>query len=795
MAATRSDELNQLFVNALAERLRRQDRLEPHARHMLDLAAGDPRWLMRARVLQGYAAAYQGRVDNAHSLASEALAEFESIADIPGSAAGRDLLSSCDIMRNDFRAALNVLKPVLAFEQASRTQLEWSVTYSRFSIIYERLGDFDEALRWHYRTLRAARASGDPASEAMALGGLGGLQHSLQNNDDAADLLDSAWRLLGDEGQAWTHTWSVVAMNRLMVLVAQARLAEAVPLAEAILKRESGMPPGPRAKRKMLLASVFTAAGDSGRAQGLLDEGMALCPSNLPPPVEWVWAQAQLWNRAHRHADVERICAAHRLAETQGELAEADMPEDLVRLHNEATIAHEALGNHAAALASQRALIVAERELVSAAARARRTTLQVQYELDSAQRDRDEAQRREQTSAIEQARLGELNRALRAANEAKTRFLAAASHDLRQPVQALTMYMAALKLEGESHQRHGLMNRMDQSLHALSSMFDVLLDVSRLDAGMVNVHRGVVRLDELLARLVDEHRLRAEARRLKLRLRLPLAAPAPATHSDAVLLERCLRNLIDNALKYTVRGGVVVRLRAMPDGADELANAGAHDSTNGWRIEVHDTGPGIATGLQEQVFEEFFQVGNEERDRAKGLGLGLAIVRRMTGLLGHRLSLCSRPDRGCSFRIDLPRVELPAPGVRPAEPTDAARRALGLIVIDDDAQVRDSLAALLERWGHRVLQGASADDALRAWQLGGRPTVDAAIVDLRLRGGTTGLEVIRQLRRELRPALPALVVTGDIAPQRLQQLSDAAQDWLPKPLAPMRLRSWLGSLA
>ena len=800
MAANRSDELNQLFVNALAERLRRQDRLEPHARRIQDLAAGDPRWLLRARVLQGYAAAYQGRVDDAHSLASEVLAEFEAIADIPGSAAGRDLLSSCDIMRGDFPAALDVLKPVLAFAQASRTQIEWAVTYSRFSSVYERLGDFDEALRWHYRNLRAARASGDPASEAMALGALDGFQHSLQNTDDAAELLDSAWRLLGDEGHAWTHTWSVVAMNRLMVLAARARLEEAMPLAEAILKVEPGMPPGPRAKRKMLLASVFTAAGDSDRAQGLLDEDLALCPSNFPPPVEWVWAQAQLWNQAHRHADVVRICAAHCQAETQGQLAEADMPEDLVRLHNEATIAYEALGDHATALASQRALIVAERELVSAAARARRTTLQIQYELDSAQRDRDEAQRREQTSALEQARLGELNSALRAANEAKTRFLAAASHDLRQPVQALAMYMAALKLEGESLQRHGLMLRMDQSLHALSSMFDVLLDVSRLDAGMVKIHRGVVRLDELLARLVDEHLLRSEERRLKLRLRLPLAVSSPTTHSDAVLLERCLRNLIDNALKYTVRGGVVVRLRAMPDRANDLANDIANDlasdlqnvCANGWPIEVRDTGPGLAPELHEQVFEEFFQVGNEERDRAKGLGL--SIVRRMTGLLGHRLRLSSRPGQGCCFSIDLPRVELPAPGGRPAAPTDAAQRALGLIVIDDDAQVRDSLAALLERWGHRVMQGASADDALRTWRHNGRPAVDAAIVDLRLRGGATGLEMIQQLRRELQPALPALVVTGDIAPQRLQQLSDAAQDWLPKPLAPMRLRSWLGSL-
>ena len=795
MAATRSDELNQLFVNALAERLRRQDRLEPHARHMLDLAAGDPRWLLRARVLQGYAAVYQGRVDDGHSIASEALAQFEAIADIPGIAAGRDLLSGCDIALGNYAAALGLLKPVLAFERASRSELEWSVTYSRMALVNERLGDFDEALRWHYRNLRVARASGDAAAEAMALGSLGGLQLSLQNKDDAAELLDSAWRVLGDAGQAWTNTWSVVAMNRLMVLAALERLEEAVPLAQAILEREPAMPPEPRAKRKMLLASVFSLAGQSDRAQGLLDEGLAPYEANAPPPVEWVWAQARLWNRAHRHADVVRICVAHRQAETRGELGAADMPEDLVRLHNEATIAHEALGDHAAALASQRALIVAERELVSAAARARRTTLQIQYELDSAQRDRDEARRREQTSALEQARLGELNNALRAANEAKTRFLAAASHDLRQPVQALTMYMAALKLEGESQQRHGLMHRMEQSLHALSSMFDVLLDVSRLDAGMVKVHRGVVRIDELLTRLVDEHLLRADERRLKLRLRLPLAIHSPASHSDAVLLERCLRNLIDNALKYTVRGGVVVRLRAVPASVNGIADDLADDSAMGWRIEVRDTGPGLAPELHEQVFEEFFQVGNEERDRAKGLGLGLAIVRRTTGLLGHRLSLSSRPGRGSCFGIELPRVELPAPGGRPAGPTDAAQRALAVFVIDDDGQVRDSLAALLERWGHRVMQGASADDVLRAWQHSGRPMVHAAIVDLRLRGGATGLEMIRQLRRELRPELPALVITGDIAPRRLQQLSDAAQDWLPKPLAPMRLRSWLGSLA
>ena len=293
----------------------------------------------------------------------------------------------------------------------------------------------------------------------------------------------------------------------------------------------------------------------------------------------------------------------------------------------------------------------------------------------------------------------------------------------------------------------------------------------------------MVRLDELLARLVDEHRLRATERGLQLRLRLPEGISAPAASGvDAVLLERCLRNLIDNALKYTLHGGVLVCARAVPQ------------NNRLWRIEVRDTGPGIAPDLQEQVFEEFFQVGNEERDRAKGLGLGLAIVRRMASLLDHRLSLWSLPGRGCRFSIEVPRAELPASAEPMLAARDKAPLALGLIVIDDDAQVRDSLAALLERWGHQVMQGASADEALRAWQYCGRPTVHAAIVDLRLRAGTSGLAMIEQLRGQIQPRLPALVVTGDIAPQRLQQLRDAAQDWLPKPLAPMRLRSWLNRL-
>jgi CheY-like chemotaxis protein/anti-sigma regulatory factor (Ser/Thr protein kinase) len=250
------------------------------------------------------------------------------------------------------------------------------------------------------------------------------------------------------------------------------------------------------------------------------------------------------------------------------------------------------------------------------------------------------------------------------------------------------------------------------------------------------------------------------------------------------LLEGCLRNLIDNALKYTPQGGVLVRWRP---GAATPAT---------WRIEVRDTGPGIAPAQQTRVFEEFFQIDNPERDRSKGLGLGLSIVQRTVRLLGHRLSLRSVPGRGCCFTLEVPRI---APNealpVSALLDDGAAVSPLELAVIDDDAMVRDSLAQLLVRWGHSVHQGADVDEVLAQWQARGRPALDAAIVDLRLRAGRTGLEAIAELRQAAGERLPALVITGDTAPDRLRLLVQAGQAWLPKPLMPMRLRSWLQGLA
>ena len=778
--------LNRVFADALTERLRRHDRLEVHASRLMEEGAGSPRWTGRALVLRGYLARYQGHAEQAEELAGQALAMLGPHADAAGCAACRDLIAGCLASRGKLEEALSQLAPVLTLVESARLPVEWFVTHAQLGIVHGRLGHFDEALRWYYRAVASSRATADVACQALALGGLGGYQISLQNLDDAAAALDAAWGLMGDQGRDWAHIWSVVALNRLMVLVQQQRFDEALPLAELVQAAEPGMSAVGRHKRKLLLGITYVLAGEAERAQLFLDEGLALSRQDVAPPPEWVWAQAQLWNRAGQHAQALQICEAFFQAVEQGRVAEAAAPDDLVRLHTQATHAYEAQGQLAQALRSQRAMTHAERELVSSAARARRTTLQIQFELESAQRDRDEALRRELDGAREQARLGQMNQALEAANIAKTRFLAAASHDLRQPVQALAMYMAALKSEHVGSEANVLVGRMDQSLQALGKLFDVLLDVSRLDAGLVSTHVQTVRLPALLQRLVHEFELRAAERQLQVRLHLPanlpLALRAGATTSDPVLLERCLRNLLDNALKYTERGGVVVRLKVLAGEAPC------------WRIEVKDTGPGIAAELQSQVFDEFFQIGNPERDRARGLGLGLSIVRRTAGLLGHPLGLRSTPGRGCCFYLDVPRILVEEIASSPPADGLANGVALCLAVIDDDALVRDSLCTLLAQWGHRVIQGANAGEVLAAWQQLNQPRVQGAIVDFRLRGGVTGLQAIGALRHRVGPQLPALVITGDTAPPQLKQLNDAGQPWLLKPLKPLGLRSWLNSL-
>jgi signal transduction histidine kinase/ActR/RegA family two-component response regulator len=364
------------------------------------------------------------------------------------------------------------------------------------------------------------------------------------------------------------------------------------------------------------------------------------------------------------------------------------------------------------------------------------------------------------------------------ANRAKSSFLAAASHDLRQPIHALGLSMAALLAEGLSHAQRELVQRMSGSLSALDSMFDALLDISRMDAGALVPRPRPFALAPMLVRLADEFAPLAARKGLRLAVRVTPRVRALNALSDPLLLERIVRNLLANAVKYTHVGGVLLSCR--------------HRSGGRWRIELWDTGVGIAQAELDKVFDEFYQVGNPERDRAEGLGLGLSIVRRLTKLLTHRLELHSRPGRGTRFVLEVPMTDL-APEPEPLRARVGSLQGLAVAVIDDDPDVRDGMRALLERWGCSVTIGGDAHEVLQ--EAGDPPRLDAIVADLRLGQGRSGIDAVNAVRRACKAELAALVITGDSAPDSVARLEASGLPWLPKPAAAARLRSWLTEAA
>ena len=376
--------------------------------------------------------------------------------------------------------------------------------------------------------------------------------------------------------------------------------------------------------------------------------------------------------------------------------------------------------------------------------------------LDLAERLREERDRAEQ------------------ANAAKSRFLAAASHDLRQPVHALGVLLEAVADAELSAANNRVLELMRQSVSALGGLFDALLDISRLDAGIVAVERRAIPLGPFLARLCAEYRRQAELKGV----RLVLHPCRLSLDSDPVLLERIVRNLLDNAVRYTDRGRIVVGCRRAGPGAC---------------LEVWDTGRGIPAAEQAGVFEEFRQLDNPERDRTKGLGLGLAIVRRLAALLDHRVTLCSEPGRGSVFRVIVPLAEAgSAVECLPAQAVRHPARSL-VLVIDDEATIREALHLLLVRWGHDVLTAGSG-----AQMLGLLAREDARpgliLCDFRLPGHESGIDAIASLRAACGAPVPAILMTGDTGPERLAEAQASGLLLLHKPVAPGRLRAAVGAL-
>jgi signal transduction histidine kinase/CheY-like chemotaxis protein len=666
-------------------------------------------------------------------------------------------------------------------------------------------GRRDDALRERYATLAVARETGDPGAVAYAQGLLAGALADLYHLEEA-DRQGAEATALAQRADAF-HAHTLAALNHLNALVSLNRGREALPLVQALQLQEPELSPRAREQRCIVYADVYLQSGDGATAQALLDESVRLRGSGSQSLVSWSTAQVACHLACGRLAEARAVGEAW-LAHPDPGTDPSDVPSEQLRLLQALSQACEGLGDAAAALNYLRQAFDVHEALVGRSARARRIALEVEHQLDRERWQREQAQLRQQAAEAEGTRLEQMNKALEVANQAKTRFLAAASHDLRQPVQALVMTMAALQGEALTPAQAQLVQRMGQSLSSLGQLFDVLLDISRLDAGVVQVHPQALDLRPLLFRLVDEHQAQARGLGLQVRLVLPPAVrqgQALSCHTDPVLLERCLRNLLDNALKYTRRGGVVLAVR--PARAVAAASGAA-----AWQLVVRDTGLGMTAEVQAQAFDEFYQADNPERDRQRGLGLGLAIVRRLVRLLGHELLLQSWPGRGTRLCLTLAAAEpVPTTAAAPGTPAHRAADHTGrfqdsrpgdlprsgvrcVAVIDDDAGVRDSLVAVLERWGLRAVAGADPQAVLAAWQVAGRPPVQALLADLRLRGPLTGVQAVASLRQQWGADIPALVITGDVAPDRLQLLRDSGLPWLPKPVMPMRLRSWLAGL-
>ncbi len=363
------------------------------------------------------------------------------------------------------------------------------------------------------------------------------------------------------------------------------------------------------------------------------------------------------------------------------------------------------------------------------------------------------------------------------ASEEKTRFLAAASHDLRQPLHAIALFGAVIekKLKGSDEWDHAV--RLMDAVGTLGDSLDILLDISRLDAGEVAPQVRPVELNPLFLALNNVFVAQAADLDLQLRLR---ATPCWVL-SDPQLLQRLLSNLVHNALKYTTRGGVVVAARVR----GPLV----------W-IDVCDTGIGIADEHLGRIFDEFYQIDNPGRDRTKGLGIGLSIVQRLSRLLAHPLQVRSRLHHGSRFRLVLPAVTAlgsPPLAALPGAPLPLPRRVL---VIDDEAAIRQAVAGLLQAHGLSVDAVASEADAeaVLAHAAHGSTPVEVLLCDVRLADGADGLAAAQRLRARFGPGLQVLLITGETAPQRQRQMRDSGLQVLLKPVAADRLLQALASL-
>ena len=352
------------------------------------------------------------------------------------------------------------------------------------------------------------------------------------------------------------------------------------------------------------------------------------------------------------------------------------------------------------------------------------------------------------------------------ANLGKSRFLAAASHDLRQPLQTISLLHEILAKKVKDETTLSLVGKLDETVSTMSSMLDTLLDINQLEAGIVRREMVDFPINVLLEHLQTQFSFHAASHGLGWRV----VSSSLSVRSDPRLLEQMVRNLLSNAVKYTNKGKILLGCRRR---GDKL------------RIEVWDTGIGIPEEELTAIFGEFHQLDNPARERSKGLGLGLAIVERLADLLGHAVDVRSRPGKGSAFAVEVPLLRRDTPAWQPRHvapaATESAHRSGAILVVEDDPSVREMLALLLEGEGHHT---TTAEDGRKALEFAMQGTIrpDLLVADYNLPKGLNGLQVVAELRETLGYEIPAIILSGDISTDTLREIAEGGHLHLNKPV-------------
>ncbi|MGE3875344.1 MAG: ATP-binding protein [Parvibaculaceae bacterium] len=362
-----------------------------------------------------------------------------------------------------------------------------------------------------------------------------------------------------------------------------------------------------------------------------------------------------------------------------------------------------------------------------------------------------------------------------ASSEAKSRFLRAANHDLRQPLSTLRILIFNCCTEADEEHRKDLLHAMDISVSIMEDLLGALLQIGQLDAGQIVPRISTFQLSQIFERIDLQFQHQAQEKGL----RLKLVPTRGAVVSDKALLERILTNLVANAIRYTDVGGILV---------------GCRHSAQAVRIEVWDTGRGIAPENLEKIFQEFYQVPEERRVKRRGLGLGLNIVQRLAALLGHKVEVRSLEGRGSIFSVEVPvgdiwQSDAVAPEI--SETVGGEFAGISVLLIEDDEVLRQAMKELLERWGLKVCAVHSEDDARRHLANGHVPRLIIADYSLRGQIGTT---VVRNIRQAAETEIPAVIVTADIDPKVVAEIAESGLPVLIKPVSPPRLRVMMHNL-